>query len=114
MSSQASEPMETIAKGEQESASGRIEELVRAGNLELLMDVELVVRLQFGCLETTLRDVLELTTGAVLELDREIHEPVDLLLNGRVVASGEVVVIDGNYGLRVTEVASARQRVDSL
>jgi flagellar motor switch protein FliN len=97
-----------------ENASARVEELIRQGNLGLLMDVELDVRLQFGCRQTTLREVLELTTGAVLELDREIQEPVDLLLNGRVVARGEVVVVDGNYGLRVTEVASAQQRVDSL
>src|SRR5208337_927391 len=97
-----------------ESASARIQELVRQGNLELLMDVELGVTLQFGCRQATLREVLELATGAVLELDREIEQPVDLLLNGRVIARGEVVVIDGNYGLRVTEVASAHQRVDSL
>ena len=97
-----------------ESASARIEELVRQGNLGLLMDVELGVMLQFGCRQATLREVLELATGAVLELDREIEQPVDLLLNGRVVARGEVVVIDGNYGLRVTEVASAQQRVHSL
>lgn len=95
-------------------ASTRIEELVRQGNLDLLMDVELGVMLQFGCRQTTLREVLELATGAVLELDREIEQPVDLLLNGRVVARGEVVVIDGNYGLRVTDVASAQQRVNSL
>ncbi len=66
---------------------------MRQGNLGLLMDVELDVRLQFGCRQTTLREVLELATGAVLELDREIQEPVDLLLNGRVVARGEVVVV---------------------
>jgi flagellar motor switch protein FliN/FliY len=96
------------------AASARIAELMRQGNLGLLMDVELDVRLQFGCRQTTLRDVLELATGAVLELDREIQEPVDLLLNGRVIARGEVVVVDGNYGLRVTEVATAQQRVDSL
>src|SRR5271169_6771250 len=75
-----------------ESASARIEELVRQGNLGLLMDVELGVMLQFGCRQATLREVLELSSGAVLELDREIEQPVDLLLNGRVVARGEVVV----------------------
>lgn len=91
-----------------------IESLLRQGNLGLLMDVELEVMLRFGCRQATLREVLELTSGAVLELDREIQEPVDLLLNGRVIARGDVVVIDGNYGLRVTEVASAQQRVDSL
>jgi len=97
-----------------ETTSVQIEKLVRQGNLGLLMDVELGVSLQFGSRQATLRELLELTTGAVLELDREIQEPVDLLLNGRVVARGEVVVIDGNYGLRVTEVASPQQRVNSL
>lgn len=98
----------------QERPSAQIDDLLRQGNLGLLMDVELGVMLQFGCRRTTLREVLELATGAVLELDREIQEPVDLLLNGRVIARGEVVVMDGNYGLRVTEVASPQQRVNSL
>src|SRR5271157_1694158 len=102
------------AKTSPEMASARIEGLVRQGNLGLLMDVELSVMLQFGCRQATLREVLELATGAVLELDREIEQPVDLLLNGRVIARGEVVVIEGNYGLRVTEVASAQQRLGSL
>ena len=96
------------------NTSASIEDLVQQGNLDLLMDVELEVMLQFGCRQATLREVLELATGAVLELDREIEQPVDLLLNGRVIARGEVVVIEGNYGLRVTEVASAQQRLGSL
>jgi flagellar motor switch protein FliN/FliY len=94
--------------------SAEIERLLRQGNLGLLMDVELGVMLRFGCRQATLREVLELTSGTVLELDREIQEPVDLLLNGRIIARGDVVVIDGNYGLRVTEVASPQQRIDSL
>ncbi len=94
--------------------SARVEELLRQGNLELLMDVELGVMLRFGRRQTTLHEVLDLATGAVLELDREIQEPVDLVLNGRIIARGEVVVVDGNYGLRVTEVASPQQRVNSL
>ena len=92
----------------------RIDELLRQGNLELLMDVELPVMLRFGCREATLREVLDMATGAVLELDREVQEPVDLVLNGRVIARGEVVVIDGDFGLRVSEVASPQQRVNSF
>jgi len=88
--------------------------LLRQGNLELLMDVELAVMLRFGSRRASLREVLDLATGAVLELDREIQEPVDLVLNGRVIARGEVVVVDGNYGLRVIEVASPQVRVNSL
>ena len=74
-------------------------------NLELVMDVELNVTLRFGKRQLTLREVLELTSGSVVELDRQVEEPVELLLDGVVIAKGEAVVIDGNYGLRVTEVA---------
>jgi flagellar motor switch protein FliN/FliY len=73
-------------------------------NLNLVMDVELNVTLRFGQRKLTLREVLELTTGSVVELDRQVEEPVELLLDGVVIARGEAVVVDGNYGLRVTEV----------
>jgi flagellar motor switch protein FliN len=73
-------------------------------NLELVLDVELNVTLRFGQRQLTLREVLELTSGSVIELDRQVEEPVELLLDGKVIARGEAVVIDGNYGLRVTEV----------
>lgn len=75
------------------------------GKLDLLMDVELAVTLRFGSRRLLLREILELNPGAVIELDRQVHEPVDVLLDGRIVARGEVVVMEGNYGLRVTEVA---------
>jgi flagellar motor switch protein FliN len=74
-------------------------------NVGLLMDVELAVSLRFGSKRLLLRDVLELGPGAVVELDRQVNEPVDLLLDGRLLARGEVVIMDGNYALRVTEVA---------
>lgn len=73
-------------------------------NLGLVMDVELNVTLRFGKRQLSLREVLDLTTGSVVELDRQVEEPVELLLDGEVIARGEAVVIDGNYGLRVTEV----------
>jgi flagellar motor switch protein FliN/FliY len=74
-------------------------------NLDLVMDVELSVTLRFGQRRLSLREVLDLTTGSVVELDRQVDEPVELLLDGIVIARGEAVVIDGNYGLRVTEVS---------
>ena len=73
-------------------------------NLQLVMDVELIVTLRFGQRQLALREVLELTSGSVIELDRQVEEPVELLLEGKVIARGEAVVVDGNYGLRVTEV----------
>jgi flagellar motor switch protein FliN len=109
-----SEPAPSPSPPPMANVSPRIEELLRRGNLELLMDVELAVMLRFGSRQATLHEVLDLATGAVLELDREIQEPVDLVLNNRVIARGEVVVVDGNYGLRVLEVASPQQRVSSL
>jgi flagellar motor switch protein FliN/FliY len=78
---------------------------VADGKLDLLMDVELAMTLRFGGRRLSLREILELNPGSVVELDRQVQEPVDVLLDGRLVARGEVVVMDGNYGLRVTEVA---------
>ena len=75
-----------------------------AANLDLVLDVELNVTLRFGQRQLTLREVLGLTSGSVVELDRQVDEPVDLVLDGKVVARGEAVIIDGNYGLRVTHV----------
>lgn len=77
--------------------------------LSLLMDVELALMLRFGGRRLLLREILELSPGAVVELDRQVHEPVDMLLDGKLIARGEVVVIEGNYGLRVTEIARPRE-----
>jgi len=88
-----------------ESSSSETAQTGDAGeaNFELLRDVELEVTLRFGERSMLLRDILELGEGSVIELDREVHEPVDLLLDGKLIARGEVVVVDGNYGLRVQE-----------
>ena len=75
-----------------------------AASYERLRDVVLDVKLRFGSRRMLLRDVLALSAGVVVELDNNLNSPVDLLLDGRVVAQGEVVVVDGNYGLRVTHV----------
>ena len=80
------------------------EPMRETANLDLVMDVELNVTLRFGQRLLSLREVLDLNTGSVIELDRQVEEPVELLLEGKVIARGEAVVIDGNYGLRVTEV----------
>jgi flagellar motor switch protein FliN len=77
---------------------------VHPSNLKLVMDVELNVSLRFGQRQLPLRDVLELGSGSVVELDRLVDEPVELLLDGKLIARGEAVIVDGNYGLRVTEI----------
>lgn len=75
-------------------------------NLQLVMGVELDLTLRFGQRTLMLSEVADLTTGSVVELDRVVDEPVELLLGDRVIARGEVVIVDGNYGLRITELAS--------
>ena len=81
--------------------------LLPAGQLDLVLDVQLGLTLRFGSKSMLLRDILQLNAGSVLELDRQVQEPVELLLDGKLIARGEVVVVDGNYGLRVREVVSA-------
>ena len=76
---------------------------------ERLRDVILDVKLRFGSRRMILRDVLALSAGVVVELDSNVDSPVDLLLDGRVVAQGDVVVVDGKYGLRVTQVIDSSQ-----
>jgi flagellar motor switch protein FliN len=80
----------------------------------LLFDVELDATLQFGSCEMPLREVLELGPGDVVELDRHVSEPVDLIVGDRIVARGEVVVVNGNFALRITEVATPQLRLESI
>ena len=82
--------------------------------LHRVIDVPLSVSLRFGQRQLTLRELLELTTGSLVELDRQVEEPVDLMLGDRTIARGEVVIVDGNYGLRVTEVVeNSTQRLQA-
>ena len=82
--------------------------------LDLLLDVELEATLRFGCRELPLGELLELGPGDVVELDRHISDPVDLIVGDKIVAYGEVVLINGNFGLRVTGVSEPRKRLESI
>ena len=86
----------------------------RDANLDLLLDVELEVTLRFGQREMLLGDILKLAPGSVVELDQNVSDPVELLVGSKVIAWGEVVTVDGNYGLRVTGLASREERLESL
>jgi len=82
--------------------------------MNLLLDVELEVSLRFGCKELPLGEILDLGPGDVVPLDRSVTDPVDLIVGDKIVARGEVVLVNGDFGLRVTEVASPRQRLESI
>jgi flagellar motor switch protein FliN/FliY len=84
------------------------------GRNDALLDIELDARIQFGSREMKLSELMELNTGDVVELDRLISDPVDLLVGDRIVARGEVVVIGGNFGLQVTEVLMPKPRLESV
>lgn len=90
------------------------EEVAAAAGLGLLEDIELDATLQFGSREMSLQDVLNLGPGDVIELDRHVSEPVDLIVGDRIVARGEVVVVSGNFALRITEVATPQLRLESI
>jgi flagellar motor switch protein FliN len=82
--------------------------------VELLLDVELEAAIRFGCREMSLGEVLELGPGDVVELDRHVADPVDLVVGDKIVARGDVVLVNGSFGLRVTEVAAPRKRLESI
>lgn len=82
-----------------------------AGNMELLMDVPLQVTVELGRTSKLVKEVLALGPGSVLELDKLAGEPVDILVNEKPIAKGEVVVIDENFGIRVTEILSPKDRI---
>ena len=83
-------------------------------NFDLLLNVNLNLTLRFGQCVMPLREILDMNSGSVIELDREVQEPADLLIGDKLIARGEVVIVDGNYGLRITEVADVSQRLQTL
>jgi flagellar motor switch protein FliN len=89
-------------------------EIAKSGTLDLLMEVELPVSVSFGRADVPLRDVLKLNSGSIVELNRTITDPVEIIVNNCVIARGEVVVVDGNYGVRIQQVISREERLRTL
>jgi flagellar motor switch protein FliN/FliY len=83
-------------------------------SIQMLLDVELDVSIELGSTELPIKRVLELAPGAIIELDRMAGEPVDLLVNGKVVAKGEIVVVDESFGIRIVSLISPEERLKSL
>lgn len=81
-------------------------------NLELILDVAVTLSLEVGRTRLPVRELLQLSQGSILELDRLAGEPLDVLVNGIRVARGEVVVVNDNFGVRLTEVVSPNERME--
>ncbi len=85
-----------------------------APNLDLLLDVQLEITIELGRTRKEIREVLALNPGAVVELDRLAGEPVDVLVNGRLLARGEVVVVGESFGVRIVDIVQPPERLTSL
>jgi len=98
----------------QASAVAAGDATAKAGSIDLLLDVELPVSISFGRAQLMLKDVIKLTTGSIVELNRSLSEPVEVIVNNCVIARGEVVVVEGNYGIRIKQVISRQERLRTL
>ena len=112
-------PAETPAIGEQAvatagAASGGNGLSEDASSLQLLMDIPLEISVELGRVRMMVKDVVDLGSGSIVEIDKAAGEPVDVLVNGRLVARGEVVVIEDNFGVRVSEILSPAERLNRL
>jgi flagellar motor switch protein FliN/FliY len=83
-------------------------------NIDLILDVPLEISVVLGRTKKNVKDILNLGTGSLIELDRLAEEPVEILINGKKVAFGEVVVVDENFGVRITNIVSNAERIKTL
>jgi flagellar motor switch protein FliN/FliY len=86
----------------------------QSGNLGVLMDVQLPVAIRFGETEMLVEEIVKLGVGSVIELNSAIDQPVELIVNNRTLARGDVVTVDGFYGIKITEITSAGERLKNL
>jgi flagellar motor switch protein FliN/FliY len=84
------------------------------GNLKLILDVPLEVTVELGSTRMRIKEILELGVGSVIELDKLASDPVDVYVNGKLIARGEVVVIDESFGIKITDIISPIDRVNTL
>jgi len=98
---------ETAGSAKKVASSGEI-------NLDALMDVQVNLSVEIGRSKLAIKDLIQLSPGSVVELDRMVEEPLDLMVNGTLIARGEVVVVDGQFGLRLIDVVSPAERLKKL
>ncbi|MEW5757119.1 MAG: flagellar motor switch protein FliN [Pseudomonadota bacterium] len=109
------------ALNEQAAKPARLSELKDDGavmredlNLEMILDIPVDISMEIGRTKISIRNLLQLTQGSVVELDRLAGEPLDVMVNGTLIAHGEVVVVNEKFGIRLTDVISASERIKRL
>ena len=110
----ASEELAVKVEAKPPAASKSKNEPRAPRSLDLLLDVELPVSVSFGRAQLPLKDVIKLTTGSIVELNRAVSEPVEIIVNNCVIARGQVVVVEGNFGVRIQQVISRQERLRTL
>jgi len=106
--------VQPVEFGEFEKKEEPISQNIDLSKLELLLDVPLELKVELGSTKLNLREILELHEGSMIQLNKLAGEPLDIYANGRLIARGEVVVIDENFGIRITEIVSLRERMKTL
>lgn len=96
----------------QEDGGGKM--TIEDASLEVILDIPVTVSMEVGKAKISIRNLLKLNQGSVVELDRLAGEPLDVLVNGTLIAHGEVVVVNEKYGIRLTDVISAAERIQKL
>ena len=101
---------------ELDSASSQASEITLSDNpdLEVVLDIPVKIAMEVGSTQITIRNLLQLNQGSVIELERLAGEPLDVLVNGTLIAHGEVVVVNEKFGIRVTDVISPSERIKKL
>ncbi len=103
--------VESVPEESKKSSSMHYEDL---GNIELIKDVKLPIRVRIGSKKMLLKDVLSMDIGSVIELDQLANDPLEILVGDKVIAMGEVVIVDGNFGVQIGEIGTKRERLEKL
>ena len=109
MNEQEAEPVKLETLSNPQVSNGDV-----GSDLDLIMDIPVVLSMELGNTEIAIRNLMQLTQGSVVELDRFAGEPLDVLVNGTLIAHGEVVVVNDKYGIRLTDVVSPSERIRRL
>ena len=112
----ADDNTDTAVLNELDSASGQSSDIPISDNpdLEVVLDIPVKIAMEVGSTQITIRNLLQLNQGSVIELERLAGEPLDVLVNGTLIAHGEVVVVNEKFGIRVTDVISPSERIKKL
>jgi len=115
-SSQPENAPKTQSAPKTQNCDDQIDELstTEMKNISLIMDVKLPVRVRIGSRKMLLKDVLNMDIGSVIELNQLANDPLDILVGDKVIAQGEVVIVDGNFGIQISEIGTKRERLEKL